>query len=467
MASRIKQRGKVFRDPVHRLIRVETGDDFILDLIDTPVFQRLRRIRQLGVSSLTYHGAEHSRFSHSLGVFNFAQRICKSLIGRYKGNDDVTDYLKSHEKELKAAALLHDIGHGPFSHMLERAFDHSSNHEDRTIQLIRDTNGDIANRIGEHGIDPEKVAEIIQKTSKDRLIVDVVSSQLDADRMDYLLRDSLHTGVEYGRFDAEWLVQNLCIGLDPKASTNEDNKQFTEHRLCLDRDRGVHTAEQLIMARLHMTMQVYMHRVTRGYEVLLLNLFQLASKLASEGKLPQSTPEIVRNYFETKGQLTHEQWLEFDEMAMYAALANWASCQEENDLRRMSHAFLRRERILRARVIDLNKLGLERSLGLPEELMKVGARGVDWQMDDGKVMPYKGWSYDASHPSQDSEEQSALSILLATGDVHEKAVAVETISEIFKTLDFNPQKIGRVYYDREKASVIEPVLDKFGITEER
>jgi HD superfamily phosphohydrolase len=269
MEPRIRDRGKVFRDPVHRLIRIEPGDDFILELIDTPVFQRLRRIRQLGVSWLTYHGAEHSRFSHSMGVFNFAQRILRSLRDRYKQNKNLVEYLDSHAKELKAAALLHDIGHGPFSHLLEGAFKGSPDHEDTTTELIRDPAGDIATILNEAHVDLGKVAEIIEMTSEHRLIVDIVSSQLDADKMDYLLRDSLLTGVEYGRYDSEWVVRNLCIGQDPAAPVSTiGDSEFSRHRLCLDRDRGLHSAEQLILARLHMMMQVYLHRVTRGYEVL-------------------------------------------------------------------------------------------------------------------------------------------------------------------------------------------------------
>src|SRR5205814_7525093 len=109
--------GKVIRDAVHGLIRIEPGEEVLLDLINTPEFQRLRRVRQLGVSSMTYPGAEHSRFTHSLGVMNFAQRILSSLLHRYRKDSGATDLLQVHAQTVKAAALLHDVGHGPFSHM--------------------------------------------------------------------------------------------------------------------------------------------------------------------------------------------------------------------------------------------------------------------------------------------------------------------------------------------------------------
>ena len=119
----ISPKGKVFRCPVHGLIRIDPEDEYILDLINTPEFQRLRRVRQLGVSSFTYPGAEHTRFAHSLGVFNFAQQIVASLQRRYAAQTELVSLLAYQRRNVLAAALLHDVGHGPFSHMIERAFE--------------------------------------------------------------------------------------------------------------------------------------------------------------------------------------------------------------------------------------------------------------------------------------------------------------------------------------------------------
>jgi hypothetical protein len=156
--GRIRTGGKVFRDPVHQLIRVAPEDSYILDLIDTPEFQRLRRIRQLGVSWLTYHGAEHSRFVHSLGVFNFAQKIIQSLQQRYGRKHAISNLLAKNEQTIKVAALLHDVGHGPFSHMLERAFG-KKHHEQRTIELILEKNSAINKVLSKHNIDPSAVRQ--------------------------------------------------------------------------------------------------------------------------------------------------------------------------------------------------------------------------------------------------------------------------------------------------------------------
>lgn len=470
MAGRIiKERGKVFRDSVHHLIRIQPDDAFILELIDTPVFQRLRRIRQLGVSWMTYHGAEHSRFSHSMGVFNFAQRILAALKERYAKNNDLIHYLVKHEKKLKAAALLHDIGHTPFSHMLERAFDHSIDHEVKTKELICDETGKISRILKDANLDPQEIAEITQGskgTSKHRLITDIVSSQVDADRMDYLLRDSLHTGVEYGTYDAEWLIRNLCIGRDPHPPQSVGDGAFTHHRLCLDRDRGVHTAEQLILARVHMTIQVYMHRVTRGYETLLLNLFRLAARMAKDGTLPTGTPDIVKAYFVKDGNLNSEEWLRFDEMAMFTAISEWANndAADNRVLQRMATAFLNRRRIVKG--CEIRDTSPEPIVNMTDKLSKIGEKHIDWDIDYGKVMPYKGLRYEATKTGKgaDEEELSAEAILLSRGDVNERAVAADTESEVFKALDFYSQDICRIYYGGGKSSRIESILRECGIT---
>lgn len=188
---------KVFKDPVHRYIHVR--DRVIWDLIGTKEFQRLRRIKQLGTTYLTFHGAEHSRFNHSLGVYEIVRRIIDDVFeGREEWNND--------QRLLSlCAALLHDLGHGPFSHSFEKVFDLDHEEFTRRIILGKTEVNKVLTKVEKDF--PKKVAEIIAKTSKEKLVVSLISSQIDADRMDYLLRDAYFTGVSYGNFDMERILR--------------------------------------------------------------------------------------------------------------------------------------------------------------------------------------------------------------------------------------------------------------------
>ena len=411
------------------------------------------------MSSLTYHGAEHSRFVHSLGVFNFAQRIIAVLRRRYGEDHAVSQCLKEHERVAKAAALLHDIGHGPFSHMIERAAGSSFKHERMTARLVTQEASGVHRVLTEHQIDPQAVADVIDSVYPQRLIVDIVSSQLDADRMDYLLRDSLMTGVEYGVYDAEWLLNAMCVCLDPGA----DSEELPERawRLCLDHNRGLFAAEQLILARHHMMLQVYMHRVTRGYEVMLLGLMEAAA--GQRDRLPAGTPRVVREYFDRGIELSHNDWLEFDESALVAAFHAWARADagEHPDLSRLTGAFLRRERIYLA--YRLAGVGVPGAMKLQHEL--TGAKlkeGLDWGLDNGEHVPYKGILYTAKKGGAE-EEQSTVSILLSDGDPSHKGRAVESESGVFEGLDRSSQMVTRLYVDREKVGEVAPILERLGM----
>lgn len=455
-----KSGGKVFRDPVHQLIRIAPEDRYILDLIDTPEFQRLRRIRQLGVSSLTFHGAEHSRFSHSLGVFNIAQRIIQSLQLRYGPKSDVYQTRTQYAKIIKAAALLHDVGHAPFSHMLERAFA-GTHHEQRTVELICGKQSGLNKALCENQIKPEDVASVVRKDFPVKLVVDIVSSQLDADRMDYLLRDSHCTGVSYGEFDLEWLLHAMCVGrvADGHGSSKSSPK------LCLDKRKGIYAAERFVAARLHMYQQVYMHRVTRGFEVLMLNLFTAAAHLAKRQKLPAETPPLVNNYFSKSGKLDLSNFLQFDESQVVAALHVWSHSKGNayKTIRRLSAAFLSRRRLygsinLTGSAAEMLKLGEE--LGhLPKESDGVTqAYGIDTVSDT----PYKGMVYRARGDAS-PEEIINDSILVADPENPESVKPVETASRLLQNMDAEQFVVTRLYFDRERTKMVESIIRKLGI----
>ncbi len=456
--------GKVFRDPVHGLIRIESGDEFIRDLINTPEFQRLRRVRQLGVSSFTYPGAEHTRFAHSLGVFNFAQRILEVLRRRYADAKELQELLSTQQRMVKAAALLHDIGHGPFSHMIERAFEAVADHEKKTVALIQD-GGAITDCLTRHELDPKAVANLVRKACEHRFLVDVVSSQLDADRMDYVLRDALNTGVKYGAYDSEWVLNSLCLGGEPNLGKAPELRDL---RLCLDEKRGLFSAEQLVMARMHMSYQVYYHRATRGWEAHLLCVLKLAAEAAKADALPSATPSNVKKFLRAEGMLQGDDWLWFDESAMEAALHAWATAgAEHTELAELSRAFLLRQK--KFICADLGNLTMEKALRLSAGLNVSGREGIDWLLDDPKFTSYKDFDsgFRGGKKLADQVAVSTSAILISDGSLQSIARPVESVSLVLDALGDRPEgnrtSLARLYYHQKVADQVEKSLAQAGL----
>src|SRR5690242_14896099 len=197
---------KIIRDPVHDVIafRMDRPTDALLfRLLNCVEFQRLRRIRQLGMASLAYPGADHSRYSHSLGVMQTARRIVEQLCRSF--------YIAEEDQLLcLAAALVHDLGHGPFSHVFERVS--GVHHEHLTNRVISDPRSEVYQILADFSPElPGEVAQLMGGGARHTFFCDILSSQLDADRFDYLLRDNLMTGSRYGDYDLEWLLHALTI----------------------------------------------------------------------------------------------------------------------------------------------------------------------------------------------------------------------------------------------------------------
>src|ERR1700752_3476482 len=197
---------RIYRDPVHNIIRLRTDTaegELMICLIDAPEFQRLRRIKQLGLGLYTYQGAEHSRFTHSIGALHLITRILDRL-------GDVYAIAAEDRIAVRAAALLHDVGHAPFSHAMEKTL--GIHHEQVTIASITSENTSLNQILKSHSVElPERVASVIAGDFTPRALAQLVSSQLDVDRMDYLLRDSLLTGAKYGLYDLERITNPLQI----------------------------------------------------------------------------------------------------------------------------------------------------------------------------------------------------------------------------------------------------------------
>jgi len=256
---------RIYRDPVHNIIRLQTDSDegeLMMRLIDAAEFQRLRRIKQLGLGLYTYQGAEHSRFTHSLGAFHLMTRVLDRLSETYA--IDPGDRIAA-----RAAALLHDVGHGSFSHVMEKVL--NFHHERWTVQVILDEASEVGQLLRSHSDDlPHKLASIIEGTFQPAALAQLVSSQLDVDRMDYLLRDSLMTGAKYGIYDLEWIINALAI--DEAA-----DRVYVQAR-------GVYAVEEYLQARYYMFRQVYFHRTLRSAEAVLRSIMRRALHLLDDGQ---------------------------------------------------------------------------------------------------------------------------------------------------------------------------------------
>lgn len=295
---------KIIRDPVHDVISLRTDvrvDRLLFDLIACPEFQRLRRIRQLGMASLAYPGADHSRYSHSLGVMETARQILDHLSHDHEiGEDDYAVTL--------AGALLHDLGHGPFSHVFERVS--GVHHEHLTYRLILDPQSGIHRILTRFDPDlPTRVCDLLQGKPSRNFLSDCLSSQLDADRLDYLLRDNLMTGSQYGNYDLRWLMQALTI--DPAS-----------RRLAITW-KGLSAVEAYLQARYHMYRNVYFHKVVRAGEGMVKLALQRAKRLAVQDRLAWPPREDPVCKMLLGQQLTIDEFVELDDVAVMLCFKQW------------------------------------------------------------------------------------------------------------------------------------------------
>lgn len=253
------ERNKVFRDPLYGYISVEY--EIIIDIINSKEFQRLRRIRQLSGVSMVFHTAEHSRFAHSLGTYFMAHKVTKEA-------DGISDNMSEYQKVLfMITALIHDLGHGPYSHAFETVL--SVNHEEMTARIIESPITEINKVLSTVPGLSTDVTGIIRHNGKYPLIESLVSSQIDVDRMDYLGRDAYFTGATYGNIDYNRLIRSMKIIAGS----------------VYYRASGVNSIESYIMSRYHMYWQVYFHPIGRAYELILQSIYKRIKDLEDK-KIP-------------------------------------------------------------------------------------------------------------------------------------------------------------------------------------
>ncbi len=458
---------KVVRDPVHNLIML-AGDDgqLVLDLMDQAEFQRLRRIRQLGLALLTFPGAEHSRWAHSFGVCHVARRMLDALQSRYGETSAEYKELSDLRREIVAAALLHDVGHGPFSHVFERAIPlpddapegYPKDHEDWSQRIIRERFG---STLKQHGVRTDVVAGLIDKTNREHLLAkDFISSQLDADRMDYLLRDSRAAGPKYGEFDLEWLLYSLRIG-----KVRVKGQEEGVLRLCFDSRKAIHVVEEYIQARAFMYEQVYIHKTTRAYEAMLKNILGLARAITDgdPDRVPKPCPPALAKMLAGQPVETDE-YLSLDDFRLWCALIDWSRSATNGDAR-LKRLRVKCERLVnRGRPYRVLELGesqrQDKALELVTEL-KSTEQAYSCVRDAFRDLAYRNVFYRQSIEDEE-EEDRVIHFVEASGQTR----AAEALSPVIDAISRIETKIYRLYYDETDTELTARLLKDDWITEQ-
>jgi HD superfamily phosphohydrolase len=288
---------KILNDPIYGFITIP--NPFIYDLVQHPYFQRLRRISQMGLSYLVYPGAHHTRFHHALGCMHIMQKAIEVL--RFKG------ILISDEEEnaLLIAILLHDIGHGPFSHAMEHSIVEDVNHEAISLLFMNKLNEEFNGKLN-------LAIQIFKGDYHRKFMLQLISSQLDMDRMDYLKRDSFYSGVAEGNISSDRLIQMMTV---------------IDDRLVIE-EKGIYSVEKFLMARRLMYWQVYFHKTSLVAELILTKVLKRAKELTQKGiVLPCSEPLLY--FMQNKVELstfdneTLDKFAQLDDFDIISALKSW------------------------------------------------------------------------------------------------------------------------------------------------
>ena len=290
---------KIINDPVFGFIKIPRG--LLYSIVEHPLFQRLNRINQLGLASVVYPGARHTRFQHSLGAFHLMTEAVRSL--QEKGNF----IFDSEAEAVEAAILMHDIGHGPFSHVLEDTLIHGISHEDISLLMMEQVNHDLGGQLN-------LAINIFKGDYPKNFLHQLISSQLDMDRLDYLRRDSFYTGVTEGNIGSARIIKMLNV---------IDDSLVVEHK-------GIYSLENYLTTRRLMYWQVYLHRTCVAYEKVLVNMLNRAMYLIRSGQEVFASPALfyfLMNDVNTDWFATHTEALtyygELDDSDLWSAMKAW------------------------------------------------------------------------------------------------------------------------------------------------
>lgn len=396
---------RVIRDAIHDYIHVDHL--IIWRLINSKEMQRLRRIKQLGGTYQVFQSAEHSRFVHSLGVYQVVRRMLET--------ECLTKALSDYDKLcVMCAGLLHDIGHGPFSHSFEGVFE--ENHEDMTVRMILEKSEVHDILVSLYKQLPQDVASIIQHTHPNRILIQMVSSQLDADRMDYLLRDSYMSGTTYGHFDMSRILRTMRI---------RDGK-------IVYKESGVQAIENYILARYHMYWQVYYHPTARSYEHLLQSVFQRVKDLYYDGYVFQTHLHYLIPMLEHRFQVS--DFVDLDEAVI---LYYFKEFTREKDfiLSDLSSRFLNRH------LFKYQQLKSQKDLMSIKAIAQAKGYHPDYYIvsDNQKQIPYLHYG--------ESGELSEIEILDSEGCLSPLPMKSEIVSAILNSKRFKSDQ--KVFFPKE------------------
>lgn len=299
-----KNKRKIINDPIYGFVSIPS--DLIYDLINHRYFQRLRRIKQLGLTNLVYPGALHTRFHHAIGAMHLMHEALLTL--KQKGVQITED----EEQATMCAILLHDIGHGPFSHALEHSIVTGVNHEDISSLLMEALNKEFKGKL-------TLAIKIFNDGYKKKFLHQLVSSQLDMDRLDYLKRDSFFTGVSEGVISSDRIIKMLDV---------VNNNLVVEVK-------GIYSVEKFLIARRLMYWQVYLHKTVLSAETLLVNILKRAKELSAEGKDLFATPifkkflqnDFTKKDFEKDHNILND-FAKLDDTDISASIKGWTSCDD-------------------------------------------------------------------------------------------------------------------------------------------
>lgn len=421
----------LLRDPVHGLVTFRGREGALVEaLLATHEVQRLRRVRQLGLASFVYPGAEHSRFAHALGAAHVMVRLLDRLEER--GAAEVDEPARV---EAVAAALLHDLGHGPYSHLFEEAIPDARHHEEWTRDLILDEGSEVHVALERFAAGTaSRVADMLAGRHRITFLPRLVSGPFDVDRADYLLRDSHATGVRYGLFDLDFLLESLRVV--PHAGN------FV---LALEGRKGLPPIESFFVARYAMYQQVYHHKAVRAAESVVRAMFRRYAELAREGDCFEGVPSAFRRWALGEMLSPHE-YASLDDPALQRVVDGFV-VHPDATLSRLGSAFRERR--------------LPKTVPLPEDDPTVHAsafaRAADLAREAGFAPEYSVW-LDVAHDTAYEEPEDDVNVLYVVRK-HRPLARLGDVSFLLRTLKNQRFSRPRLVFDAVLAERIRPALD--------